>query len=101
MENQTKDWQLAAQWFNNSEPRTNLRYAYVKEWREKRRLSRSPMIQDKIPPSKPCLKLVLLITARRDAMIQDEITLRRVASSVFAATGVSQEMIQDTMGKSP
>jgi hypothetical protein len=77
------------------------RYAYVKEWREKRRLSRSPMIQDKIPPSKPCLKLVLLIPARRDAMIQDEITLRRVASSVFAATGVSQEMIQDTMGKSP
>jgi len=48
------------------------RYSYVKEWRLKRRQTAGPMIQD-------------------------EITLRRVAGSTFAAPGVSRRMIQDTI----
>ena len=77
------------------------RYPYVKEWRERRRLNESSMIQDKIPPLKSCLKLVLVLPAIRDEMIQDEITLRRVAGSTFAAAGISRRMIQDTIARHP
>lgn len=77
------------------------RYPNVKEWREKRRQAALEVIQDKIPPAKPCLKLVLVLPVIRDELIQDEITLRRVDRSTFAALGVSRRMIQDTMARSP
>jgi hypothetical protein len=68
---------------------------YVKPWRQKKRLlslakrkDRSPeMIKDKIPPSKPYQQLVLLIPEDKTGMIKDEIRLRRVDSSTFAAYG--------------
>jgi hypothetical protein len=59
------------------------------------------MIQDKTPPTEPCLKLVILVPGSRLSMIQDEITLRRIAGSTFAAPGVTRTMIQDTMARSP
>jgi hypothetical protein len=31
------------------------------------------MIQDKIPPAKPCLRLILLIPGEKEALIQDKI----------------------------
>lgn len=74
------------------------RYPYVKEWRNKRRCN---VIQDEIPPAKPLLKLVFLVPATRFVMIQDEIRLKRIASSTFAAAGVSRRMIQDTMARPP
>lgn len=77
------------------------RYPNVKEWREKRRQAALEVIQDKIPSAKPCLKLVLVLPVIRDELIQDEITLRRVDRSTFAALGVSRRMIQDTMARSP
>ena len=64
----------------------NGRYPYVKEWRQRRKKSQD-MIQDKIPPSKPIQELILLIPADRTGVIQDEIRLRRVDSSTFAAYG--------------
>lgn len=45
------------------------------------------MIQDKIPSAKLYQKLVLLIPADKIGMIQDEIRLRRVDGSTFAADG--------------
>jgi len=67
------------------------RYPYVKQWREqKKSCSReppSPMIQDKIPLSKPCLRLILVIPADKDGMIQDEIRLRRQSQHTFVADG--------------
>ena len=77
------------------------RYAYLKEWRRKHRLAATEVIQDETPPAKPVLKLVLWLPVTRVSMIQDEITLRRVAGSTFAAPGVSRRMIQDTMARSP
>ena len=57
------------------------RYPYVKQWREKRKaslgISVQSVIQDKEPPSKPLLRLILLILGGQDRMIQDEIRLRR------------------------
>ncbi|MDA8163176.1 MAG: hypothetical protein M0022_09790 [Desulfobacteraceae bacterium] len=66
------------------------RYEYVKEWRFQRKAKnpgRRKMIQDEIPPPKPLQELVLLIPASRMGMIQDEIRLRRVDTSTFAAYG--------------
>jgi len=64
---------------------------YVKPWRQKRRLLSSPMrpevIKDKIPLRKPYQQLVLLIPADRTGVIKDEVRLRRVAGSTFAACG--------------
>ena len=74
------------------------RYSYVKEWREKRRCK---VIQDEIPPAKPVVKLVFWVPVTRLSMIQDEIRLRRVAGSTFAAPGVSRRMIQDTIARPP
>ena len=74
------------------------RYPYVKEWRNKQR---SKVIQDEIAPAKPVRKLVLVLPATRNAMIQDEITLRRVAGSTFAAPGISRRMIQDAIANPP
>ncbi len=68
----------------------NDRYSYVKEWRQRRKQSAPPaqdMIQDEIPPSKPIQKLILLIPADKTGVIQDEIRLRRVDSTTFAAYG--------------
>ena len=77
------------------------RYPYVKEWRQKRRSVGGGVIQDEIPPAKPLLKLVLVMPVSKDTMIQDEITLKRVDRTTFAAPGVSRRMIQDTMARSP
>ena len=64
---------------------------YVKEWRQRRKQAARPepskVIKDKIPPSKPYHQLVLLIPADKKDVIKDEIRLRRVDSSTFAAYG--------------
>ena len=77
------------------------RYSYVKEWRNKRRQAMSEVIQDEIPSSKPVVKLVFWVPVTRLSMIQDEITLRRVIGSTFAAPGVSRQMIQDMIARPP
>lgn len=77
------------------------RYPELKERRHKQRALATPVIQDTIPPPKPVLKLVLWVPGTRLSMIQDEITLRRLTSTEFAATGVTRRMIQDTMAHSP
>lgn len=77
------------------------RYSYIKEWRNKRRQARDKVIQDEIPPAKPVVKLVFWVPVTRLSMIQDEITVRRVVGSTFAATGVSQRMIQDAIARPP
>jgi hypothetical protein len=74
------------------------RYPYVREWRNKQRIK---VIQDEIAPAKPVVKLIFWLPATRLSMIQDEIRLRRVADSMFAAPGVSRRMIQDTIAKPP
>lgn len=73
------------------------RYEYVKQWRQEMRQknasravvqAKSPeVIQDKIPPAKPYRELLLLIPEDKAGVIQDEIRLRRVAPSTFAAYG--------------
>lgn len=74
------------------------RYAYVKEWRQKRlALTPSPkvnlkpgipeMIQDKSFSSKPYLRLVLLIPGEKEGLIQDKIILKRQSRCTFAAYG--------------
>lgn len=67
------------------------RYPYVKEWRQKRRAGVQPsgpgMIQDKIPPAQPCLRLILLIPGEKEDLIQDKIILRRQSRRTFAAYG--------------
>jgi len=67
------------------------RYPYVKQWREKRKaslgISGLPVIQDKIPPAKPLLRLILLIPGDKDTMIQDKILLRRQSRRTFVADG--------------
>jgi len=75
-----KDWSLKNPGYFNG------RYSYVKEWRQRRHKTQD-MIQDKIPPSKSLQKLILLIPADRTGVIQDEILLRRVDGSTFAAYG--------------
>ncbi|MGD0916177.1 MAG: hypothetical protein ABSB22_06950, partial [Thermodesulfobacteriota bacterium] len=67
------------------------RYPYVKRWRQRRKSSLGPsgqgVIQDKIPLSKPCLRLILVIPGDKDGMIQDEIRLRRQSRRTFVADG--------------
>ena len=68
------------------------RYPYVKEWRQRKkatvRSSGGPeMIQDEIPPSKPLLRLILLIPGEKEGMIQDKIVLQRQSRRTFAAYG--------------
>jgi hypothetical protein len=67
------------------------RYPYVKEWRARRKASMgnngAEMIQDKIPLSKPLLKLILLIPGEKEGMIQDKIMLKRQSRHTFAAYG--------------
>ena len=75
----------------------NGRYPYVKEQRQKRRRE---VIQDEIPPAKPYLKLVLVVPGGNLSVIQDEIILRRVGKSTFAAPSASRRMIQDAMARS-
>ncbi len=66
------------------------RYPYVKEWRQKKKAGPSQrMIQDEIPPAKPLQRLILLIPAEREAMIQDKIVLKRQSRHTFAACGSS------------
>jgi hypothetical protein len=59
------------------------------------------VIQDEIPPAKPVVKLVFWVPVTHLSMIQDEITVRRVVGSTFAATGVSRRMIQDAIARPP
>ena len=68
------------------------RYPYVKQWRQQKKLAsggvhREMMIQDKIALSKPCQRLILVIPADKDGMIQDEIRLRRQSRHTFVADG--------------
>ena len=67
------------------------RYPYVRQWREQEKLASggppSGMIQDKRALSKPCLRLILLIPADKDGVIQDEIRLRRQSRRTFVADG--------------
>ena len=58
------------------------RYAYVKAWRQQRR-----MIQDRIPRGKPYRELIVRIPAGKLGLIQDEIILKRVDGRTFAASG--------------
>ena len=58
------------------------RYPYVKVWRQRRR-----MLQDKIPPGKPYVELILRIPGRKKRMLQDEIRLQKVGMRTFAADG--------------
>lgn len=67
---------------------------YVKPWREARRAERrrqqslpySEVIRDKMP-LQDCLELVLRIPAEKKDVIRDEIRLRRVDNTTFAAYG--------------
>jgi hypothetical protein len=66
------------------------RYDYVKEWRRRRKANKggsARMIQDEIRPSPPMQSYVLLIPERKTGVIQDEIILRRLDGSTFAAYG--------------
>jgi hypothetical protein len=67
------------------------RYPYVKEWRLRQkgavRPSAPEMIQDESPPSKPLLRLILLIPGEKEQMIQDKIMLQRQSRRTFAAYG--------------
>jgi hypothetical protein len=78
-------------WCENNPGYFQGRYPYVKQWRQQRKsslLASGPgMIQDKIPLSKPCLRLILVIPADKDGMIQDEIRLRRQSRRTFVADG--------------
>jgi hypothetical protein len=44
----------------------------VKPWRQRRRIFEEGVIKDKIPPSKPHLRLTLLIPGDRIGVIKDE-----------------------------
>jgi hypothetical protein len=77
------------------------RYSYIKEWRKKQRQAVAEMIQDEIPPAKSMLKLVFWVPVTRFSMIQDEIRLRRLTSTEFAAPGITKRMIQDTIARPP
>ena len=78
-------------WCENNPGYFQGRYPYVKQWREQKKLAHGgadpQMIQDKIPLSKPCLRLILMIPADKDGMIQDEIRLRRQSRRTFVADG--------------
>ncbi len=78
-------------WCQNNPGYFHGRYPEVKQWRQKRRaaleISNPEMIQDKIAPSRPLLKLVLLIPGAKEGMIQDEIRLRRLEGRTFVADG--------------
>ena len=64
------------------------RYAYVKQWRAKRKALVRPMIQDEIRPKKPLFKMIFLIPGGlRREMIQDEILFQRIENNIFTATG--------------
>jgi len=63
------------------------RYPYVKQWRERKKALLGAVIQDKDPPSKPLLRLILLIPGDKDRMIQDKILLRRQSRCTFVADG--------------
>jgi len=78
-------------WCENNPGYFQGRYPYVKQWRQQRKsllgVSGPGMIQDKIPPSKPLLRLILVIPGGKDGMIQDEIRLRRQSRRTFVADG--------------
>ena len=67
------------------------RYPYVKEWRQRKKPEEKPshpeVIQDEIQPSKPWLRLILLIPGEKEGMIQDKIVLQRQSRRTFAAYG--------------
>ena len=67
------------------------RYPYVKECRLRKkgavRPSAPEMIQDESPPSKPLLRLILLIPGEKEGVIQDKIMLQRQSRRTFTAYG--------------
>lgn len=66
------------------------RYDYVKEWRQRRKGFLRPhdkMIQDERAASRSMASYVLLIPEGKTGVIQDEIILRRLDGSTFAAYG--------------
>jgi hypothetical protein len=81
--------QLAqTQWTKKNPAYFKGRYEYVKEWRERQKEIGKKVIQDKITPSKPWYKLVLLIPGGiKTSMIQDKIILERVRGRTFWAYG--------------
>ena len=87
---QKRRWVAQRRWCEDNPGYFQGRYPYVKQWRERRRSSETSgpgMIQDKIPISKPCLRLILVIPGDKDGMIQDEIRLRRQSQRTFVADG--------------
>ena len=75
----------------NIAPKLRALIDYVKEWRQRKEATVRPsgpeMIQDEIPPSKPLLRLILLIPGEKEGMIQDKIVLQRLTGRTFAAHG--------------
>jgi hypothetical protein len=76
----------------------NLYEDYVRPWREKKKAQalaenktlrdrKAQMIKDERPYSKPLATLVLLIPDDTKSLIKDEIRLRRVDNTTFAAYG--------------
>lgn len=94
---QKRKKQAQRQWCDKNPGYFKGDYWRIKQWRQQKKQSResspepkdntSRMIQDKIPPSKPYQQLVLLIPETLTGVIQDEIRLRRVDGSTFAAYG--------------
>lgn len=82
-------------WKQNNPEEVSRHYEdYVKPWREARRAERSrqqslpycDVIRDKTPLP-DCLELILRIPAEKKDVIRDEIRLRRVDNTTFAAYG--------------
>jgi len=77
-------------WSDNNPGYFRDRYSYVKEWRRQKKMGRElsgKVIQDEIAGSKSMATYILLIPERLTGVIQDEIILRRLTGSTFAAYG--------------
>ncbi len=61
------------------------RYAYVKEWRRRKKCQE--MIQDERPRAKPVRQYALLIPEEKTGVIQDEIILRKLDGITFVTHG--------------
>ena len=87
-------------WCENNPGYFQGRYPYVQQWRERRKSSGTSgpgMIHDKIPTSKPCLRLILVMPGddtRRDPAAE--------AESVYLCgrwVGIDPDTRQDRHGK--
>jgi hypothetical protein len=85
--------QAVKRWKQNNPEEVAKHYEdYVKPWREARRAERlrqqqSLPFKGAEPPLQECLELVLRIPAEKRDVIRDEIRLRRVDNTTFAAYG--------------